>query len=70
MTNAERKEFNRNVFLVKMAQLMDELNTRMDGNTLIECMKLGNEELTADELKIKAKQFFIKELSRQLTNLL
>lgn len=70
MTNKERQRLNEEIFFEKHYQYSCELKNKLDENGILIMQKLGNAELTEEELKLMAKKEFIKELSRQLTNLL
>jgi len=70
-TSQDITDYNRRTIYTKLAELTGELHTNLiDKSKEYSLLKVGNQELTEAELCIMAKQFFIKELSRQLTNLL
>jgi hypothetical protein len=71
LTNTETvTERNRRIFADKLEQFNGELNTRLKDFIFIKTFEIGSQEVTDSELKLMAKEVFIKELSRQLTNLL
>ena len=69
----ERVKTNRQIFKDKINNLSDELADKIkDASDIHFFREIGENSriLTPEQLKLKAKSYFIKELSRQLTELL